>query len=63
MAKTTRRSMPKPQQPSQAETKRALAADVEDFLKLGGAIQRIPNGVSGQVWKPVKVITLTKRPK
>lgn len=63
MTNLTRRAAQKPAQPSQDETKRTIAADVEQFLKLGGAIQQIPKGVSGQTWKPMKVMTLTKRPK
>lgn len=56
MSKPLRRTASKPQLPSHDEEKRAIAAQVEDFLKLGGAIQHIPNGVSGQTWTPVKAV-------
>jgi len=43
-------SEPKP--PSHDQIRNDIRRDTEDFLKLGGVIQSIPNGVSGQVWKP-----------
>jgi hypothetical protein len=47
-------------QPSHAESKRRIDAQVDDFLKMGGQIQQIPNGVSGQVWTPTRHIRLSK---
>lgn len=61
MAKTLKRvAPPKMREPSHIETKRAIAAQTEDFLKLGGVIQSIPNGVSGQIWTPSRHIKLSK---
>ena len=39
---------------SRDETRNCIKRQTEDFLKLGGVIQCIPNGVSGQIWKPNK---------
>lgn len=59
MTRPLTRVATKAHQPSHNETKCAIAAQVEDFLKLGGTIQHIPNGVSGQLWKPLKQMTLS----
>ena len=53
---------PQSQEPSHDEAQRAIATQTEKFLKGGGVIQRIPNGVSGQTWQPSKQIKLSKRP-
>lgn len=40
--------------PSQDETRNNIRLQTEVFLRHGGIIQSIPNGVSGQIWKPNK---------
>lgn len=51
MTKTLKRvATYKPREPSHDETKRTIASQTEAFLQLGGVIECIPNGVSGQVW-------------
>lgn len=62
MANTPTRIAPKALQPSHAESKRKIDTQTEDFLRQGGQIQQIPNGVSGQVWTPSRHIKLAKRP-
>jgi hypothetical protein len=48
--------------PSQAEKRRSIEAQTNAFLQLGGAIQSIPTGASGQVWKTSRDISLAKKP-
>lgn len=48
--------------PSQAEKRRSIEDQTSAFLRLGGAIQNVPNGASGQVWKSSRDITLAKKP-
>jgi hypothetical protein len=44
-------------EPSHSEVQQTIALQTEDFLRLGGTIQQVANGVSGQVWKPVKPLS------
>jgi hypothetical protein len=62
MARKSNRIAPHSRQLSHDETTHAIAAQTEAFLELGGIIQHIPNGVSGQIWKPSAHIKLAKRP-
>lgn len=62
MARKLKRMIPKSSQLSHDETTHAIAVDTETFLKSGGTVQYIPNGVSGYVRKPVKRIKLFDRP-
>ncbi|MBE7375428.1 hypothetical protein [Pseudomonas lopnurensis] len=43
------------------ETSQSLAAQMAAFLKAGGEIQNIPNGVSGQTQGPSRQITISKK--
>jgi hypothetical protein len=52
MIKEPKRSASKLNPPSHDEIKNNIKLQTEAFLNLGGIIQCIPNGVSGQVWKP-----------
>ena len=61
MANTPNHIIPKSRLPSNDETKHAIATQTEAFLKQGGIIQHIPNGVSGQIWKPTRHIKLSKK--
>ena len=54
MANKSNRVANHSRQPSHDETKLAIAMQTERFLNLGGVVQQIPIGVSGQIWKPVK---------
>ncbi|HEY3699424.1 MAG TPA: hypothetical protein VGK97_08840 [Spongiibacteraceae bacterium] len=47
-------------QSSHTDAQRSIDAQTAAFLKLGGKIQQIPNGVSGQVWTPSRHIKLAK---
>lgn len=62
MAKPPSKLVSKTNESSQAEKQRAIAAQTELFLKSGGAIERVANGVSGQVWVPSRHIKLDKKP-
>ena len=54
MAKRAKSFGSEPNPHSQAETSNKIRLQTEDFLRQGGIIQTIPNGVSGQIWKPNK---------
>ncbi|TLX53658.1 hypothetical protein DN824_20220 [Stutzerimonas nosocomialis] len=43
------------------ETSSSLAEQMAAFLKAGGEIQKIPNGVSGQTQSPSRQITISKK--
>ena len=50
MLKKTKRSKPQVDSPSQDQLRRNIKSQTEDFLRLGGVIKSIPNGVSGYAW-------------
>lgn len=62
MAKPTARLTAKTKQPSTNETRSSIDDQVEAFLKSGGQIQQIANGVSGQVFGGSRHISLAKKP-
>ena len=62
MAKPPHKLVSKNNEVSQAEKQRAITAQTELFLQRGGAIERVANGVSGQVWVPSRHIKLDKKP-
>jgi predicted nuclease with RNAse H fold len=62
MAKPPHKLVSKTSEESHAEKQRAIAKQTELFLQRGGAIERIANGVSGQVWVPSRHIKLDKKP-
>lgn len=43
------------------ETSQSLAAQMAAFIKAGGEVQTIPNGVSGQTNSPSRQITISKK--
>ena len=43
------------------ETSQSLAAQMAAFIKAGGEVQTIPNGVSGQTNGPSRQITISKK--
>jgi len=57
MSKSPNRITSKLREPSHNEIQQTIALQTEAFLKLGGTIQQVANGVSGQVWKPVKPLS------
>ena len=62
MAKPPNKLVSKTSETSQADKQRAIAKQTELFLQRGGAIERVANGVSGQVWVPSRHIKLDKKP-
>ena len=52
MLKKPKRSKPQVNSPTQDQLRSNIKSQTEDFLKLGGVIKSIPNGVSGYAWKP-----------
>lgn len=63
MAKpTTKRLTAQTKQPSTADTRAEIDAQTAAFLKKGGKIQRIANGVSGQTFGGTRHISLAKKP-
>ncbi|RLU03964.1 MAG: hypothetical protein D9N11_01375 [Ketobacter sp.] len=52
MLKNPKRTKNQPNSPSHEELRSNIRSQTEDFLRLGGEIQSIPNGVSGNPWKP-----------
>ncbi len=42
------------------EARNTIRLQTEAFLRQGGVIQNIPNGVSGQLWKPNKQTKTTR---
>lgn len=62
MSNTPVKRAPQSSLPSQAEKRRSIEDQTNAFLQLGGAIQSIPNGASGQVWKSSRDISLAKKP-
>ena len=59
MATKTTSAKRKPEPAS--ETSQSLAAQMAAFLKAGGEVQKIPNGVSGQTQGPSRQITISKK--
>jgi len=59
MASKTTSAKRKPEPAS--ETSQSLAAQMAAFLKAGGEVQKIPNGVSGQTQGPSRQITISKK--
>ena len=43
------------------ETSQSLAAQMAAFIKAGGEVQTIPNGVSGQTNGPSRQLTISKK--
>lgn len=62
MSKPLNKLVSKTNEESQAEKQRAIAKQTEQFLQSGGSIERVANGVSGQVWIPSRHIKLDKKP-
>jgi hypothetical protein len=62
MSNTPAKRSPQNSLPSQAEKRRSIEDQTSAFLQLGGSIQSIPNGASGQVWKSSRDISLAKKP-
>lgn len=62
MATPPNKLVSKTSETSQADKQRAIAKQTELFLQRGGAIERVANGVSGQVWVPSRHIKLDKKP-
>lgn len=63
MAKpTTTRLTAKTKQPSTNEVRASIDEQTANFLKSGGKIQQIANGVSGQTFGPSRHISLAKKP-
>lgn len=60
--KPTARLTAKTKQPPVSETRSSIDDQIEAFLKNGGQIQRIANGVSGQVFGGSRHISLAKKP-
>lgn len=58
MASKTTSAKRKPEPAS--ETSQSLAEQMAAFLKAGGEVQKIPNGVSGQTQGPSRQITISK---
>jgi len=52
MLKSPKRTKSQQNVPSHDELRSNIRSQTEDFIRLGGVIQSIPNGVSGQIWKP-----------
>lgn len=59
MASKTTSAKRKPEPAS--ETSESLASQMAAFLKNGGEVQKIPNGVSGQTQGPSRQITISKK--
>jgi|GEM_PF-514386 hypothetical protein len=62
MAKPTTRLTAKTKQPSTNDTRVSIDQQTAAFLKSGGKIQQIANGVSGQVFGGSRHISLAKKP-
>lgn len=62
MSNTPPKRTPQHSLPSQAEKRHSIEDQTKAFLQLGGSIQSIPNGASGQVWKSSRDTTLAKKP-
>lgn len=61
MATKTKTSSAKRKPEPASETSQSLAAQMAAFVKSGGEIQKIPNGVSGQTQGPSRQITISKK--
>ena len=61
MLKKTKRTASQPKPPSHDELRSNIRLQTEDFLKLGGIIQRVPNGASGYAWKPSNFTKTNKK--
>lgn len=62
MAQSPKKLASKTKQPSSKEMRQSIDGQVAAFLKSGGEIQHIPNGVSGNTYGPSRHITLGKKP-
>jgi hypothetical protein len=62
MSNTPPKRTPQSLLPSQAEKRRSIEDQTNAFLQLGGSIQSIPSGASGQVWKSPRDASLAKKP-
>lgn len=62
MSKPPARLTAKTRQPSQTENRASIDEQVAAFLREGGEIQKIANGVSGQTFGGTRHISLAKKP-